>query len=401
MGPRPARVSQSLMLGVRASAVLDGRLVALAGGCGGPCPSGTAPPHGADLLRPADGLTLDRRHRPPDRNHRMSAVTVPETFQLRQRAERLASALPPMLVAAERIANAVIHGLHGRRRSGPGEDFWQYRSYSFGDSVQSIDWRKSSRSDRVLVRENEWAASHTIWLWASQAPGMEFHSHLANTTKRDRAVLLALALSVLATKAGERVGAIGSPHRPGHTGATLNRMAEWYACRRRRPGAAAGNAAAALLRRRAGRRFPRTARRDHAPVLDPGGQRRGRACGAGARSGRRNAALSGPHRISGVRRRRPADGGSGRDVCASATRRGSRNSARACATSPGGSAGPSRCTPPDARHSRCCSRSTAFSWPGGRTPGPTPAWEREAGCWVWERSHSQPPSRSARSPCCR
>lgn len=159
----------------------------------------------------------------------MSAVTVPETFQLRQRAETLASALPPMLVAAERIANAVIHGLHGRRRSGPGEDFWQYRSYSFGDSVQSIDWRKSSRSDRVLVRENEWAASHTVWLWASQSPGMEFHSHLSDTTKRDRAVLLALALSILATKAGERVGAIGSPHRPGHTAASLNRMAEWYA----------------------------------------------------------------------------------------------------------------------------------------------------------------------------
>jgi uncharacterized protein (DUF58 family) len=159
----------------------------------------------------------------------MSAVTATETFQLRQRAEGLASALPPMLVAAERIANAVIHGLHGRRRSGPGEDFWQYRAYSFGDSAQSIDWRKSARSDRVLVRENEWAASHTVWLWASQSPGMQFHSHLAATTKRDRAVLLALALSILATKAGERVGAIGSPHRPGHTAATLNRMALWYA----------------------------------------------------------------------------------------------------------------------------------------------------------------------------
>ena len=159
----------------------------------------------------------------------MSAVTASQSCQLRRRAEGLASALPPMLVAAERIANAVIHGLHGRRRSGPGEDFWQYRSYSFGDSVQSIDWRKSARSDRVLVRENEWAATHTVWLWASQGPGMEFRSHLAQTTKRDRAVLLALALAVLATKAGERVGAIGSPHRPGHTAATLNRMAEWYA----------------------------------------------------------------------------------------------------------------------------------------------------------------------------
>ena len=151
-----------------------------------------------------------------------------QSLELRRRAEVLSSALPPMLVAAERVANAIIHGLHGRRRSGPGEDFWQYRQYSFGDSAQRIDWRKSARSDRVLIRENEWAATHTIWLWASGAPGMDFRSHLAGVTKRDRAVLLSLGLAVLATKAGERVAALGSPHLPGHTSATLSRMAAWY-----------------------------------------------------------------------------------------------------------------------------------------------------------------------------
>jgi hypothetical protein len=145
--------------------------------------SDAAAPHGDQLHRPRRRTDARRRHRPADRNHRMTGMTAsasptsvpgpahPDAFRLRRRAESLASALPPMLVAAERIANALIHGLHGRRRSGPGEDFWQYRSYSFGDSVQSIDWRKSSRSDRVLVRENEWAASHTVWLWASQGAG--------------------------------------------------------------------------------------------------------------------------------------------------------------------------------------------------------------------------------------
>lgn len=152
-----------------------------------------------------------------------------EAFELRRRAEGLVSALPPMLVAAERVASAIIHGLHGRRRAGPGEDFWQYRLYSFGDAAQRIDWRKSARSDRVLIRENEWDASHTVWLWASHAPGMAFRSHLAEVSKRDRAVLLALSLAVLAAKAGERVAALGSPHPPGHTNTTLNRMAQWYA----------------------------------------------------------------------------------------------------------------------------------------------------------------------------
>lgn len=146
---------------------------------------------------------------------------------LRERSEGLAAPLPPLLIAAVRVANAVIHGLHGRRRSGPGEDFWQYRPYSFGDAAQRIDWRKSARSDRVLIRENEWAATHTLYLWASGAAGMEFRSHLAATSKRERAALLAMTLAVLATKAGERVAALGSPHPPGHTQLTLTRLAQF------------------------------------------------------------------------------------------------------------------------------------------------------------------------------
>lgn len=147
---------------------------------------------------------------------------------LRERAETLSASLPPLLIAAIRVANAVIHGLHGRRRAGPGEDFWQYRPYSFGDSASRIDWRKSARSDRVLIRENEWAATHTLYLWASQAQGMDFRSHLSDVSKRERAALLSMALAVLATKAGERVAALGLPYPPGHTQLTLSRLAHAF-----------------------------------------------------------------------------------------------------------------------------------------------------------------------------
>jgi hypothetical protein len=44
--------------------------------------------------------------------------------QLQRRAEELSSLLPPLLVAAERVAATVSHGVHGRRRAGPGETFW-------------------------------------------------------------------------------------------------------------------------------------------------------------------------------------------------------------------------------------------------------------------------------------
>ena len=143
------------------------------------------------------------------------------------RAEAASRVLPPLLVEAERIAAAVILGDHGRKRAGPGESFWQYRPYSFGDSTQRIDWHKSARSDRVFIRENEWEAANTLWLWSSPDASMTFRSHLAKTTKRDRAELVSLALGVLAVRAHERVGAIGSPYGPDHSRTNLIRIAEW------------------------------------------------------------------------------------------------------------------------------------------------------------------------------
>ena len=149
-------------------------------------------------------------------------------LSLSDRAEAAARVLPPLLVEAERIAATVILGDHGRKRAGPGESFWQYRPYSFGDSTQRIDWHKSARSDRVFIRENEWEAANTLWLWASPHISMSFRSHLSETSKSDRAQLIALALGVLALRAHERVGAIGSPHAPGHGRGTLQRIAQWF-----------------------------------------------------------------------------------------------------------------------------------------------------------------------------
>ncbi|MCB1378919.1 MAG: DUF58 domain-containing protein [Alphaproteobacteria bacterium] len=147
---------------------------------------------------------------------------------LTDRADAAARVLPPLLAEAERLAATVILGDHGRKRAGPGESFWQYRPYSFGDSTQRIDWHKSARSDRVFIRENEWEAANTLWLWTSPHESMAFRSHLSETTKRQRAEILTLATGVLAVRAHERVGAIGAPHGPDHARSTLVRIAEWF-----------------------------------------------------------------------------------------------------------------------------------------------------------------------------
>jgi uncharacterized protein (DUF58 family) len=130
--------------------------------------------------------------------------------RLRQRAETLADRLPPLLVAAERVAATVAQGVHGRRRVGVGETFWQFRPYQAGDSTMRIDWRQSARSQQLFLREQEWEAAESVWLWRDRSPSMDYRSPGAERTKLDRAVLLVLALASLLTRAGERVALLGA-----------------------------------------------------------------------------------------------------------------------------------------------------------------------------------------------
>jgi uncharacterized protein (DUF58 family) len=158
---------------------------------------------------------------------RRSLDTKPQSaaLTLRDEAEELSATAPALLIAAQRIAQTIIQGTHGRRTAGPGEDFWQYRLYTSGDPANRIDWRKSARTHKVLIRENEWAAANTMWLWVDGGPGMRFKSSLASAAKIDRAALIAMSLSIIAVQAGERVGLLGAGRAPGHTQNTLARLA--------------------------------------------------------------------------------------------------------------------------------------------------------------------------------
>ncbi len=84
-------------------------------------------------------------------------------FKLEGEAQSLAARLPELMLEALRVANTVAHGIHGRRRPGTGETFWQFRQFQGGDAATVIDWRRSASSDTLYVREREWEASHTFW----------------------------------------------------------------------------------------------------------------------------------------------------------------------------------------------------------------------------------------------
>jgi uncharacterized protein (DUF58 family) len=142
-------------------------------------------------------------------------------------------------VAAERVAATVAQGVHGRRRVGQGDSFWQFRRFVAGDQIARIDWRQSAKSGRPVpdgwfIRETEWEAAQTVCMWRDSSASMRWRSRGASVEKRERAGLLLLALASLLLRGGERVTLIAPGIAPGMTSgmrpvsgrAGLDRLAE-------------------------------------------------------------------------------------------------------------------------------------------------------------------------------
>src|SRR3954452_23064894 len=139
---------------------------------------------------------LETARRSPGRHETDAALT-------------LAQRLPRLVLEARRVAATLSHGIHGRRRAGVGETFWQFRPFVTGEAAQRIDWRRSARDDRLYVREREWEAAQNVWLWIDRSASMGYVSSLAQEPKVERALVLGMALADIFVNAGERVGLLG------------------------------------------------------------------------------------------------------------------------------------------------------------------------------------------------
>ncbi len=144
---------------------------------------------------------------------------------LRADAEALARQLPDASLSVE--AADVIHpGGAGRKRTGSGEQFWQYRHYAQTDAADRIDWRRSARSDDYFVRETELETARTVLFWSDPHPGFNWAGETGRRTKAEAARMLMLAVGNRLAKAGERVGVI-SAVRPATLGKSASdRLAE-------------------------------------------------------------------------------------------------------------------------------------------------------------------------------
>jgi MoxR-like ATPase len=152
-----------------------------------------------------------------------TARHTPDT--LRSRSEAVASGLPALMADAQHLAATILLGVHGRKRAGTGDEFWQYRPAQAGDPFRQIDWRRSARSDGHFIRQTEWQAAQSVMIGVDDAASMTFAGSPDRPSKLRRSQTLAMALAILAVRGGERVGLthLAEPPRGGQ--AHLARLA--------------------------------------------------------------------------------------------------------------------------------------------------------------------------------
>ncbi|MFZ0323193.1 MAG: DUF58 domain-containing protein [Actinomycetes bacterium] len=128
---------------------------------------------------------------------RQRSVTVPWTVDVLP-AFRSRKYLPSRL--------ARLRDLEGRTAvlvRGQGTEFDSLREYVVGDDVRSIDWRASARSDDVMVRT--WRPERDRHVVLVIDAGRTSAGRVGDEPRLDAAMEAALLLSVLASRAGDRV----------------------------------------------------------------------------------------------------------------------------------------------------------------------------------------------------
>tara|TARA_B100001057_G_scaffold376474_1_gene381626 strand:+ start:20 stop:856 length:837 start_codon:yes stop_codon:yes gene_type:complete len=126
-----------------------------------------------------------------------------------QKAKKISTKLPKMKISSNKSVSQDL-GDSKDNKKGSGEEFWDFREYRIGDPLKMIDWRKSSKSDKLFIKNNENESSKNVWFWVNKNVSMNFRNYSNLDTKYERALIIGLILVDIFLKSGEKVGVIGS-----------------------------------------------------------------------------------------------------------------------------------------------------------------------------------------------
>lgn len=104
-------------------------------------------------------------------------------------------------------------GIHKRRRRGEGQELLQLREYREGDSLRQIDWKATSRRDRVISRQYEDERNQQLVFLLDC--GWRMRAVDRGEAHFDRALNSLLLLTYVAVRQGDAVGllTLGEPRR--------------------------------------------------------------------------------------------------------------------------------------------------------------------------------------------
>lgn len=105
-------------------------------------------------------------------------------------------------LAARRTLDALLPGINRSTRTGPGQEFSQYRSYQPGDDLRRLDWKLYARSDRFYLREAEVETHLTVRFILDNSASMQ-HTDTGGLQKIDYARYLIATLAWLAVQQGD------------------------------------------------------------------------------------------------------------------------------------------------------------------------------------------------------
>lgn len=118
----------------------------------------------------------------------------------------------PSLAGVRRFRWLAVHhrlaaaGVRDARRRGEGRSFARLRDYSPGDDPRHIDWKATARRGHPITREFTIEQSQTVYVMVDAGRSM---TQLAGDFPRfEYALSAALVLADVATRAGDRVGAL-------------------------------------------------------------------------------------------------------------------------------------------------------------------------------------------------
>ncbi len=132
--------------------------------------------------------------------------TVIESYRYGKRFidPKVLTGLRNLALVARTVVEGFISGMHRSPYHGFSLDFAEYRAYTPGDDIRSVDWKVYARSDKFFVKKYEGETNTQLYILLDCSKSMAFSSH--SLSKLDYGRLLAASLAYLARRQKDAVG---------------------------------------------------------------------------------------------------------------------------------------------------------------------------------------------------